>query len=58
MAAGQPQTYGTQIGCAPEGPQPATPLADPAGVDGLRTAAGLEPLADYLAEMAEICRAD
>ncbi len=58
VAAGQPQTYGTQVGCAPEGPQPATPLADPAAVDGLRTAAGLEPLADYLAEMAEICAAD
>ena len=25
---------------------------------GLRAAAGLEPLADYLAEMAEICGAD
>jgi len=58
VAAGQPQTYGTQVGCAPEGPQPATPLVDPAGVDGLRTAAGLEPLADYLAEMAEVCAAD
>jgi hypothetical protein len=58
VAAGQPQTYGTQVGCAPEGPQPATPLADPAGVDGLRAAAGLGPLADYLAEMAEVCAAD
>ncbi len=28
-----------------------------AAVDGLRTAAGLAPLADYLAEMAEICGA-
>ncbi|SOE02172.1 DUF6624 domain-containing protein [Blastococcus haudaquaticus] len=58
VAAGQPQTYGTQVGCGPQGPEPATPLADPAAVDGLRTAAGLEPLADYLAEMAEICAAD
>jgi hypothetical protein len=58
VAAGQPQTYGTQVGCAPEGPLPATPLADPAAVDGLRAAAGLESLADYLAEMAEICSAD
>jgi uncharacterized protein DUF6624 len=58
VAAGQPQTYGTQVGCGPEGPQPATPLADPPAVDGLRAAAGLEPLADYLAEMAEICSAD
>ena len=58
VAAGQPQTYGTQIGCGPQGPEPATPLADPAAVDGLRSAAGLEPLADYLAEMTEICAAD
>jgi hypothetical protein len=58
VAAGQPQTYGTQVGCAPDGPQPATPLADPAAVDGLRATAGLEPLADYLAEMSEICSAD
>jgi hypothetical protein len=28
------------------------------GVDSLRAAADLEPLADYLAEMAEICSAD
>jgi hypothetical protein len=58
VAAGQPQVYGTQMGCGPQGPAPATPLADPAAVDALRTAAGLEPLADYLAEMTEICAAD
>ena len=58
VGAGEPQTYGTQVGCGPEGPQPATPLDDPAAVEGLRAAAGLEPLADYLAEMAEICSAD
>jgi hypothetical protein len=58
VAAGQPQTYGTQVGCAPDGPQPATPLADPAAVDQLRAAAGLGPMADHLAEMAEICSAD
>ncbi|WP_324276865.1 DUF6624 domain-containing protein [Blastococcus brunescens] len=58
VGAGQPQTYGTQVGCGPDGPQPATPLADPAAVEGLRAAARLEPLADYLAEMAEICAAD
>lgn len=55
---GRPQTYGTQVRCTPDGPQPATPLADPAAVDGLRAAAGLDPLADYLAEMAEVCAAD
>ena len=58
VAAGQPQTYGTQVGCGPQGPEPATPLADPAAVDALRTAAGLDPLADYFAEMTEICDAD
>jgi hypothetical protein len=58
VGAGQPQTYGTQVGCGPAGPEPATPLADPAAVEQLRAAAGLDPLADYLAEMAEICAAD
>jgi hypothetical protein len=58
VGAGEPQTYGTQIGCGPSGPEPATPLADEAAVDGLRAEAGLPPLADYLAEMAEVCAAD
>ncbi len=53
--AGQPQTYGTQVACTPEGPQPAVPLADPAAVERLRADAGLDPYADYLAEMAAIC---
>ena len=56
--AGEPQTYGTQVGCGPDGPQPATPLADPDGVDALRAEVGLPPLADYLAEMAAICAGD
>ncbi|MGY1813666.1 DUF6624 domain-containing protein [Blastococcus sp. SYSU D00820] len=55
VGAGQPQRYGTQVGCGPDGPQPATPLLDPAAVEQLRAEAGLEPLADYLAEMAEVC---
>jgi hypothetical protein len=58
VGAGEPQTYGTQIGCGPSGPEPATPLADEAAVDGLRAEAGLPPLADYLAELAEVCAAD
>ncbi len=53
--AGEPQTYGTQVACTPDGPQPATPLTDPAAVERLRAEAGLDPYADYLAEMAAIC---
>ncbi len=56
--AGEPQTYGTQVACTPDGPQPATPLVDPAAVERLRAEAGLPPLADYLAEMAAICAGD
>ncbi|NEM07963.1 DUF6624 domain-containing protein [Geodermatophilus normandii] len=52
---GQPQTYGTQVACTPDGPQPALPLADPAAVEQLRADAGLPPYADYLDEMAAIC---
>ncbi len=52
---GRPQTYGTQVACTPDGPQPAVPLADPAAVERLRAEAGLQSLADYLAEMAAIC---
>ena len=52
---GRPQTYGTQVACTPEGPQPAVPLADAAAVERLRADAGLDPYADYLAEMAAIC---
>ncbi|NEK60295.1 hypothetical protein GCU56_20775 [Geodermatophilus sabuli] len=55
VGAGQPQLYGTQVGCGPDGPVPATPIADQAAVDERRAAAGLDPLADYLAEMTTIC---
>jgi len=55
--AGEPQTYGTQVGCGPDGPVPA-PLADEAAVDARRAEVGLEPMADYLAEMAAICAED
>ncbi len=55
VRAGKPQVYGTQVGCGPDGPVPATPIADQAGVDDRRAAAGLGPLADYLAEMERIC---
>jgi hypothetical protein len=55
--AGEPQTYGTQVGCGPDGPVPA-PLADESAVDALRAELGLEPMADYLAEMAAVCAGD
>jgi hypothetical protein len=56
--AGEPQTYGTQVGCGPDGPVPATPLIDPDGVDALRAEVGLPPLADYFEEMTAICAED
>ena len=55
VGAGEPQVYGTQVGCGPDGPVPATPIAEEAGVDDRRAAAGPAPLADYLEEMARIC---
>lgn len=57
VGRGEPQTYGTQMGCTPEGPQ-AAPIADEAGVDARRAEVGLEPLADYLAELEAICSAE
>jgi hypothetical protein len=53
--AGQPQTYGTQMGCTPDGAAQPARLAEPERVDQLRAEAGLPPLQDYLAEMAETC---
>lgn len=51
----RPQTYGTQIGgCGPNGAEPGR-IRDMAGVDERRAQAGLPPLADYLAEFAEMC---
>lgn len=55
--AGEPQTYGTQMGCTRKGPKPATPLVDPDNIEELRAEAGLDPYEDYLAEMAEVCEA-
>lgn len=51
---GEPQMYGTQIGCV-DGEAVPGPIADEAGVDERRAAVGLQPLADYLAELADIC---
>jgi hypothetical protein len=54
----QPQRYGTQVRCGPDGAAPATPLVDPEGVDDLRAEVDLDPLADYLAEFEEGCAAE
>jgi len=53
--AGQPQTYGTQMGCGPDGKPQLAPLAQPDRVDELRRAAGLPTLAEYLTELEKIC---
>src|SRR5690606_33325146 len=55
VAKGQPQVWGTQVRCGDDGPVPATPIRDEAGLDERRASAGLAPFADYLAEMAAIC---
>ncbi|MEV2241026.1 DUF6624 domain-containing protein [Micromonospora sp. NPDC049891] len=55
VAKGEPQAYGTQMRCGTDGPVPATPIRDEAGVDKRRAEAGLPRLAAYLREMATIC---
>lgn len=58
VGEGRPQLYGTQVGCGEDGPEPATPIRDEDGLDERRSSAGLAPIEDYLAEMAEICALD
>lgn len=58
VGAGEPQIYGTQIGCTEDGPTPATPIEDEATVDERRAEVGLPPLADYYAELEAICAED
>ncbi|MEV1015291.1 DUF6624 domain-containing protein [Micromonospora sp. NPDC049801] len=58
VAKGEPQVYGTQIRCGPDGPVPATPIRDEPGVERRRAEAGLPTLASYLAEMTTICAQD
>lgn len=55
VAQGEPQRYGTQMGCRKSGPVPATPIEDRAGLDQRREEAGLEPFAAYEREMAGVC---
>ncbi|GIJ24412.1 DUF6624 domain-containing protein [Micromonospora lutea] len=55
VAKGESQVYGTQMRCGADGPVPATPIKDETGVEARRAAAGLQPLTDYLKEMAAIC---
>jgi hypothetical protein len=51
---GEPQIYGTQIGCI-DGEAVPGPIADEDSVDERRAEAGLQPLAEYLAELTEVC---
>jgi hypothetical protein len=55
---GHAQRYGTQVRCRDGRPEPATPLVDAAGVDGLRAEVGLQPLAEYYEQFAEGCAAE
>jgi hypothetical protein len=57
---GEPQRYGTQVRCRDGEPTPATPLADPDGVDQLRAEVGMWPeaLAEYYEDFAEGCAAE
>lgn len=52
---GRPQEFGTQVRCRGGEPRPATPLTSPDDVDARREAAGMEPLADYYAELSMMC---
>lgn len=52
---GEPQVYGTQIGCVDGEPQVGE-LQDPETVDERRAEAGLGPLEEYLAELRPACQ--
>ncbi len=51
---GEAQIYGTQIGCV-DGQAVPGPIANEENVEQRRAEVGLQPLADYLEELAEIC---
>lgn len=54
---GGQQIYGTQIGCVDGRAEPAE-LAEPDTVEERRAEVGLQPLADYLAELQPDCEAE
>lgn len=54
LANGEPQLYGTQVGCE-DGEPTATNLDAPATVDERRAAVGLPPLAELLERMRPAC---
>jgi hypothetical protein len=55
VAEGMPQIYGTQIATDENGEiMPRTPIEDEENVDARRAAAGLGPLEEYYAELAEM----
>lgn len=53
---GEPQLYGTQMGCGRNGRPKPGPIEDPAGLDDRREAAGLPPYDRYLRQMARVCQ--
>ena len=53
---GEPQLYGTQVGCGRNGRPRPGPIEDPAGLDERREQAGLPPYDRYLRQMTRICR--
>jgi hypothetical protein len=56
--SGEPQTYATQVACINGLPEVAGGLIDEPGVDARRAEVGLAPLADYFAELAEVCASE
>ncbi len=54
---GEPQLYGTQMGCTRQGKPVEPEIEDPEGLDERREEAGLPPYDDYLEEMADACSA-
>ena len=53
---GLDQIYGTQVRCRDGEPTPATPIADPEAVDGMRSELGLPALEVYYEEFSLPCR--
>jgi hypothetical protein len=58
LNSGEQQTYATQVACVDGQPEVAGGLADAGDVDARRAEVGLPPLADYFAELAEVCASE